>query len=58
MNPIETDIIEESKKLTNGLGPEVVLEMSGSPKALADSFKAVAQGKMWNRERALAADVP
>lgn len=44
INPLETDMIQAVRDMTGGLGPEVVLEMSGNARALTDSFRAVQNG--------------
>ncbi|TBL68501.1 L-threonine 3-dehydrogenase [Paenibacillus thalictri] len=42
INALQTRTSEELRKLTDGEGVEVVLEMSGSPLAIADAFEAAA----------------
>mgnify|MGYP006284466149 CR=1 FL=1 len=44
IDPAEQKLPEAVRDLTDGLGPEVVLEMSGNPGALTDAFKAVQNG--------------
>lgn len=42
INAMETRTSEELRRLTDGEGVEVVLEMSGNPMAIADAFEAAA----------------
>lgn len=42
LNPKEVDVGKTVKELTDGIGAEAVLELSGNPKAVKDSFKSVA----------------
>jgi len=44
IDPAAEDLPAAVLDLTDGLGPEVVLEMSGSPRALSDAFKVVQNG--------------
>lgn len=44
INPAEQDLVQEVMKITDGNGVDVLLEMSGNPKALADGMKAVTNG--------------
>jgi threonine 3-dehydrogenase len=43
-DPGLTDTVEAVREITDGLGPEIVLEMSGNPRAVADAFRAVQNG--------------
>jgi len=44
VNPLQQDLVETVHDMTEGLGPEVALEMSGNPQALKDTFRAVQKG--------------
>lgn len=44
VNPAETDFTHFIGELTSGHGADVVLEMSGNPKAVEDGFKCLARG--------------
>lgn len=44
IDPINEDIIENVMKLTKGEGVDVVLEMSGNPKAIDQGFKCIRKG--------------
>ncbi|MBS7642137.1 MAG: NAD(P)-dependent alcohol dehydrogenase [Candidatus Bathyarchaeia archaeon] len=44
VNPIETDVVDYVRKLTNGMGVDVVFEASGNPKAFNDALKVVRRG--------------
>lgn len=44
INPDKSDLKKEVMALTNGLGVDVVLEMSGHPKAINDGFKVLRSG--------------
>jgi threonine 3-dehydrogenase len=44
INPIEDDVIAEVLEATNGLGVDVVAEMSGNPKAIQQALKYIKLG--------------
>lgn len=44
VNPVETSVVEYVDKLTNGIGVDVVFEVSGNPKAFNDALKIVRRG--------------
>jgi (R,R)-butanediol dehydrogenase/meso-butanediol dehydrogenase/diacetyl reductase len=44
IDPVKQDVIEEGKKITNGLGFDVVIEASGSPKAALAACEIAARG--------------
>ncbi len=44
IDPVNEDIIENVMKLTKGEGVDVVLEMSGNPKAIDQGFKCIRKG--------------
>ncbi|MEM2740211.1 MAG: NAD(P)-dependent alcohol dehydrogenase [Candidatus Bathyarchaeia archaeon] len=44
VNPVETDVIEYVDRLTNGMGVDVVFEVSGNPKAFNDALRVVRRG--------------
>jgi len=44
LNPQNENLVKRVKELTNGLGVDVVLEMSGHPKAIRDGFKVLRSG--------------
>ena len=44
INPIEVDPVEKILEVTEGLGVDVVLEMSGHPQAIRQSFKSLRFG--------------
>ncbi len=43
-NPKTVDVVAEVRALTDGLGPEVVLEMSGQPSAIRTALRLVRDG--------------
>ncbi|MFL5629060.1 MAG: L-threonine 3-dehydrogenase [Ktedonobacteraceae bacterium] len=44
LNPVEVNPVEQILQITDGLGADVVLEMSGHPQAIHQSFKALRFG--------------
>lgn len=44
MNPKETDVVKGVMEATNGVGVDVVLEMSGHPAAIAQGFQMLRKG--------------
>ncbi|MGI6037211.1 MAG: L-threonine 3-dehydrogenase [Limnochordia bacterium] len=44
LNPKEVDVAEEVRKLTDGLGADVVIEASGAPVAIQQAFDAMRRG--------------
>lgn len=44
LNPLRDNVVEAVMDLTGGNGVDVFLEVSGSPKALAEGFRALAPG--------------
>ena len=44
LNPMDTDLVPAVLDLTGGRGGEVVLEMSGSPRAIEDGLQVLARG--------------
>lgn len=44
INPLKEDVIKEILRETDGMGVEVVLEMSGNVKAIQDAFEYIANG--------------
>ena len=44
LNPMDTDLVPAVFDLTGGRGGEVVLEMSGSPRAIEDGLQVLARG--------------
>ncbi len=44
LNPVEVDPVEQILQITDGLGVDVVLEMSGHPQAIRQSFKVLRFG--------------
>ncbi len=44
INPLQDDLLKEVMILTNGLGVDVVIEMSGNPDAIRDGFKVLRSG--------------
>jgi threonine 3-dehydrogenase len=43
-NPAKTNVVEKVKEQTDGLGVDVVLEMSGAPKAIQQGFDSLRPG--------------
>ncbi|MFP4697560.1 MAG: alcohol dehydrogenase catalytic domain-containing protein [Eubacteriales bacterium] len=41
LNPLECDVVEEIKKLTDGLGCDVYIEASGSPKSVTQGLESL-----------------
>jgi threonine 3-dehydrogenase len=44
LNPAKTDVVEKVKEHTDGLGVDVVLEMSGAPRAIQQGLDALRPG--------------
>jgi L-iditol 2-dehydrogenase len=44
VNPIRIDVVEYVDRLTNGMGVDVVFEVSGNPKAFNDALRIIRRG--------------
>ncbi len=44
INPLEEDTVESVKRVTDGLGPEIILEFSGSKAAIIEETKYIRKG--------------
>jgi L-iditol 2-dehydrogenase len=44
VNPAKTDVVGYIDRLTNGMGVDVVFEVSGNPKAFNDALRIVRRG--------------
>lgn len=44
LDPTEVDLVPEIRRLTGGHGADVVLEMSGNPRAVEDGLRALSRG--------------
>lgn len=44
LNPTKVDVVAEVRKLTDGLGADVVIEASGAPVAIKQAFEAMRRG--------------